>query len=290
MGRADTVELKLTVPDSGFRSAVDSLDLDPLEAQMRQIVFFDTPDLTLYTNGVVVRSRRIQGGAGDTVVKLRPLPKGVRVGKNHRPQGLGVEVDAKPGGFVCSGSIKGKTTSSEVRKVAQGKAKIGTLFTKTQKDFFRQHAPSGSRMRDLSVLGPITLLKLKFSPKTLGRPMVAELWLYPDGSRILELSAKTVPNDAFQVATEARIFLADRGVDLSAKQQTKTRTALRYFASQLSAAAGVERESGERMNTPTQPGAEDTEAAKPPSATTGLTAGPSSSDGYESRGVRRGRT
>ncbi len=61
MGRADSVEMKLTVPDSGFRSAVDSLDLDPLEARLRQVIFFDTPELTLYSNGVVVRSRRIQG-------------------------------------------------------------------------------------------------------------------------------------------------------------------------------------------------------------------------------------
>lgn len=244
MGRADSVELKLTVPDTDLRSAVNSLDLDPLEAQMRQVVFFDTPDLSLYTNGVVARGRRMQGGGGDTVVKLRPLPKGVRLGKGQRPKGLGVEVDAMPGGFVCSGSIKGKTTAAEVRKVAQGKAKIGSLFTKDQKDLFRQHAPDGLRMRDLSVLGPITLLKLKFNPKSLGRPMVAELWLYPDGSRILELSTKSAPAEAFQVAAEARVFLSEKGIDLSAEQQTKTKTALSYFASQLTAGTEAERAPG----------------------------------------------
>lgn len=234
MSRADSVELKLTVPDSGLRSAVDSLDLDPLEAQMRQVVFFDTPKLTLYTNGVVVRSRRIQGGAGDTVVKLRPLPKGVRLGKGQRPKGLTVEVDAMPGGYVCSGSIKGSTTAGEVRKVARGQAKIGSLFSKAQKEFYRQHAPAGLRMRDLSVLGPITLLKLKFNPKTLARGMVAELWMYPDGSRILELSTKAKPGDAFQAAAEARALLTDHGIDLTAEQQTKTKTALKYFASRAS--------------------------------------------------------
>ena len=60
--------------------------------------------------------------------------------------------------------------------------------------------------------------------------MVAELWLYPDGSRILELSTKCAPAEAFQVAAEARAFLADRGVDLAGEQQTKTRTALEFFA------------------------------------------------------------
>lgn len=242
MGRADTVEMKLTVPDSDLRSAVNSLDLDPLEAQMRQVIFFDTPELALYTNGVVVRSRRIQSGAGDTVVKLRPLPKGMQVGKGQRPKGLGVEVDAMPGGFICSGSIKGKTSAADVRAVAKGKAKIGSLFTKGQKHFYRQHAPEGLRMKDLNVLGPITLLKLKFNPKALGRTMVAELWLYPDGSRILEFSTKSAPGDAFQVAAETRVYLADHGIDLTAEQQTKTKTALKYFASQLSATRDSEEE------------------------------------------------
>jgi hypothetical protein len=233
MARSDTVELKLTVPDTGFRSAVDSLDLDPLAAQMRQVIFFDTPDLALYTNGLVVRSRRIQGGAGDTVVKLRPLPQGVHLDKDRRPKNLSVEVDAMPGGFICSGSMKGTTTATDVRRVARGLAKIGSLFSKAQKAFFAQNAPNGLRMRDLSVLGPITLLKLKFSPKNLGRAMVAELWLYPDGSRILELSTKCPPSEAFQVAAVTRAYLADHGIDLTAEQQTKTKTALKYFASRI---------------------------------------------------------
>ena len=242
MARSDSIELKLTVPDSGFRSAVDSLDLDPLEAQMRQVVFFDTGDLALYSNGVVVRSRRMQAGRGDTVVKLRPLPKGVSLGKDRRPKDLNVEVDAMPGGFICSGSMKGTTTAADVRRVAMGQAKIGGLFTKAQKAFFGQHAQNGLRMRDLSVLGPITLLKLKFSPRTLGRAMVAELWLYPDGSKILELSTKCAPSEAFQVAAVTRAYLTDRGIDLTAEQQTKTKTALKYFASRLVVADEAERE------------------------------------------------
>jgi hypothetical protein len=234
MGRADSVELKLTVRDNGIRSTADSLDMDPLDARLRQVVFFDTPELALLANGIVVRGRRSQGGAGDTVVKLSPLPKGVRLSKGHRPKGLAVDVDAMPGGFVCSGSIKGSTTAAEVRNVALGKSKIGSLFSKAQKDFLRQHAPQGLRMGDLAVLGPMTLLKLKFGPKIAQRTMVAELWTYPDGSKILELSTKCVPADAFRVAAETRAYLASHGVDLSSEQQTKTRAALKYFASRVS--------------------------------------------------------
>ena len=39
-------------------------------------------------------------------------------------------------------------------------------------------------------MGPIFVLKLRFTPSQLAKEMVAELWLYPDGSRILELSTQ----------------------------------------------------------------------------------------------------
>ena len=47
--------------------------MDALDAQIRQIFFFDTPDLALDAHGVVVRARRIQGKGDDAVVKLRPV-------------------------------------------------------------------------------------------------------------------------------------------------------------------------------------------------------------------------
>ena len=70
---ADSVELKLTVPDADHRSAVAALEMDPLDAQIRQVVFFDTPDLALNAHGVVVRGAAGSGQAGRHVVKLRPI-------------------------------------------------------------------------------------------------------------------------------------------------------------------------------------------------------------------------
>ena len=40
---ADSVELKLTIPDSQRIATMHALDMDPLEAQIRQVFFFDTP-------------------------------------------------------------------------------------------------------------------------------------------------------------------------------------------------------------------------------------------------------
>ena len=236
---ADSVELKLTVPDTSTRSTVDGLGMDPLEAQIRQVYFFDTPDLRLNQQGVVVRARRVQGRGDDTVVKLRPivpdqLPPTVRKAKS-----MVVEVDAMPGGYVCSASFKGALDTPQVKQVAAGERAVRKLFTKPQRAFYQEHAPEGLGLDDLTVLGPITVFKLKFSPEDLRRRMVAELWLYPDGERILELSTKCLPSEGFQVAAETRSYLAGRGVDLYGEQQTKTKTALEYFSRSLKEAAAV---------------------------------------------------
>jgi hypothetical protein len=233
---ADSAELKLTIPDSEQRSAVTVLGMDPLEAQIRQVFFFDTPDLTLNKQGIVVRARRVQQKGDDSVVKLRPvvpddLPSGLRKSKN-----LVVEVDAMPGGYVCSASLKG-APGSGVKAVATGDRPIRKLFSKEQQEFFTAHAPEGVQLDDLSILGPINLMKLKFSPSGYDRKLVAELWLYPDGSRILELSTKCAPTEAFEVAAEGRAFLASQGVDLTGEQQTKTKTALDFFSRNLKATA-----------------------------------------------------
>jgi hypothetical protein len=230
---ADSVELKLTVPDEDQRSAVMALGMDPLDAYLRQVYFFDTPDLTLYENGVVVRARRSQGRPDDSVVKLRPvvpaeLPDEVRTSKR-----FGVEVDAMPGGFVCSGSFKAELDTGPVKEAATGKRPLHKLFSKSQQEFYAGHAPEGVELDDLSVLGPINLLKLKFSPEGYERKLVCELWMYPDGSRILELSTKCKPAEAFDVAAQARAYLSGREINLSGKQETKTRTALEYFAHEM---------------------------------------------------------
>jgi hypothetical protein len=230
---ADSVELKLTVPEHDQRSTVHALGMDPIEAQIRQVFFFDTPDLALDRAGVVVRARRVQGKGDDSVVKLRPVVPVELPGKLRRSPAFGVEVDAMPGGFVCSGTLKQALGAGPVKDAVAGARPLRKLFSKEQRAFFAAHAPEGIALDDLAVLGPIFVLKLKFSPAELGRKLVAEMWLYPDDSRILELSTKCPPAEAFQTAAESRAFLAGHGVDLSGEQQTKTRRALEFFSKKL---------------------------------------------------------
>jgi hypothetical protein len=233
MRDADSVELKLTIPTNKQRSVVAALNADPLDAQIRQVFFFDTPDLALNNSGVVVRARRVQGKGDDSVVKLRPVVPTELPEELRDDPAFVVEVDAMPGGYVCSGSYKGVPRSASVRDAVAGKARVRKLFSKEQRAFFAAHAPEGAELDELSVLGPIFVLKLKMVPKDYGRKLVGELWLYPDGSRILELSTKCAPTEAFQVSAETRAFLVERGIDLGGEQQTKTRTALEFFSGEM---------------------------------------------------------
>jgi hypothetical protein len=231
---AHSVEIKLTIPETAQFQTLRRLQVDPLDARLRQVFFFDTPELTLNKAGVVARARRIQDAAADTTVKLRPvvpdeLPKPLR--KNSA---FTIEVDAVPGGFVCSGSLKGVSTNEEVRTAMANGSGIRKLFTRDQRALFTEHAPDGITLDDLSVLGPINVLKLKMVPKSFGRKIAVELWQYPDGSRILELSTRCLPNEAFQVAAEVEARIAASDLELTGNQQTKTQAALRYFSRELS--------------------------------------------------------
>jgi hypothetical protein len=236
---ADSVELKLTVPESDQRSTVAALGMDPLEAEIRQAFFFDTADLALNRRGLVVRARRVQNKEGDSVVKLRPVVPGELPTKLRSSPNLAVEVDAMPGGYVCSAAMKTSIENAEVKRVAEGTRPLRRLLSKEQRSFFASHAPDGIELDDLVLLGPILVFKLKFRPPDYDRKLVAELWNYPDNSRILELSTKCVPAEAFQVALETRAFLRKRGVDLSGEQQTKTKTALDFFSQSLSSPARI---------------------------------------------------
>lgn len=230
-----SVELKLSVPLTSARATIKSIGLDPVEAQPRQAFFFDTPDLALYKAGIVVRARRIQGGDGDTVIKLRPVDPSTIDAELRRVAAFKIEVDAMPGGFVCSASFKGVCTGQEVLDVASGEMPLRKLFSKEQRAFYDAHAPADIPMDQLVLLGPAFLLKAKHTPKTtvFDRPIITEVWLYPDGSHIMELSVKSLPKEAFQVAADFKAYLASHGIALGADQSAKTQTALKFFSARL---------------------------------------------------------
>jgi len=237
-GGANSVELKLSVPLTSHRATIKAIGLDPVEAQPRQAFFFDTPDLALNRAGLVVRVRRTQGGTADTVIKLRPVDPNTIDPELRRSASFKTEVDVMPGGFVCSGSLKGVCTGKEALDATSGVTPLSSVFSREQRAFYKAHAPAGISLDALTVLGPTFLLKAKHQPKDFDRRIVVEMWLYPDGQRILEISTKALPAEAFQVGATFKAYLGKLGVSLGAKQETKTRTALDFFKAKVNSDLG----------------------------------------------------
>ena len=232
---ASSVELKTSIPLAGQRSTLMSIGFDAIEAQPRMAYFFDTPDLALNRAGVVVRARRIQGGDADTVIKLRPVDPSTIDPDLRRSAAFKIEVDAMPGGYVCSASFKGVSSAQEVLDATSGALPLRKIFSKEQRAFYDTHAPAGITMDKLVILGPTFLLKIKHQPKAkdFDRPITMELWLYPDGARVMEISTKCLPKEAFQVAADFKSYLAGKGIALGADQSAKTKTSLEFFSARL---------------------------------------------------------
>jgi hypothetical protein len=230
----DAVELKLTVPDTDHRPLLRVLGIDPLAAVIREVAFLDTPDLQLSAAGLVVRARRTQRRPGDVTVKLRPmLPADVPQGLRGLP-GFKVEVDASPAGFTCSCSLTAEVSDRKARDLMAGVRTLTSVLDKQQRHLLTDRMPEGVTAGDLRVLGPVQLLKAKFAPEGYPRKLVAEMWMLPGGHRILELSTKCDQSEAFQVAAETKVFLADHGVDLTAPQEMKTKSVLAALADEMS--------------------------------------------------------
>ena len=200
---ADSVELKLTVPEASSdrpwrHSAWIHRGADPAGLLLRD------PDLALDRAGVVVRARRCAGRGHDSVVKLRPATA------SCRPSAALAEFRRRGG---CDagrsrllGVDEGHARKERRARVHPGGKPLRKLFSKEQRAFYEEHAPDGRRTRrprrartDLRAQGQVLAQGL--------HRMVAEVWLYPDDSRILELSTKCAPNETFQVAAEGRAYL-----------------------------------------------------------------------------------
>ena len=233
---ADSVELKATVPVDQHRATIQGLPLDPVEAQPRQVYFFDTPDLTLNKAGLVVRARRTQGGRGDTVIKLRPVEPGGparvppapgRLQRRGRRPARRLRVLGVAQGPLDRRRGPRGGDRRQPRCAACSRSRSASSTGRTRPRASRSTISSRSGRRSCS--SPASTSSSALTKRSI-QSLVAEMWFYPDGSRILELSTKCLPEDALKVAGETRAYLVERGINLDGEQQTKTKTALEFYA------------------------------------------------------------
>jgi len=223
-----SVELKVTIQPEQ-QMALRGLHLDTLQGKLRQVIFFYTPELTLFNSGVAVRARRTQGALDDTVVKLRPATLEDLPAKVQQSPNLKVEMDVTRAGYVVSASLKGESGVGSVLRMLNGDIRLEKLYSKEQRAFFAAHAPEGVGWTDLVPLGPIHVVVLKYIPDDFKRKLTVEQWHYPGEIPLIELSTKCTPEEVLKVGADAIEFVQAHGLGAAGEQQPKTRKALEFF-------------------------------------------------------------
>jgi hypothetical protein len=209
-------------------AAPEVLGADPVCTRVHQVYYLDTPDLRLYERGAVLRLRRSRRGA-DAVVKLRMDASGVPGARPRGDADLVVEVDALPGSCIRSASLKRAVDPAAVLTAVAGRRPPCGLLSSEQRAVL-EAAAGDVDPDDLEILGPVTVHRLPAPRLCPGGRTVIEAWHYPDGSRVVEISAKCPPSRAVHDAAVMTRALVARHVALSAEQATKTHRTLVYFA------------------------------------------------------------
>ncbi|SNQ47414.1 CYTH domain-containing protein [Frankia canadensis] len=234
-GQIDRLELKVTVPPSDQEATCVALGLVFPRTPAQHVYYLDTPDRALHRDGVILRARRIPRGPDDSVVKLRPLVPGELPARLRDRRDLVVEVDGMPGQYVCSGAIKARRDAKNVKRAVDQRGPLRALFTKPQLRLLATRADNID-VNELMLFGPVLAYRRRIRPDGFDGRLLAERWVYPDGSRILELSTRCAPGEALRTAAGTAALMRRHGIDLTWPQQTKTHVTLDFFARQHRAA------------------------------------------------------
>ena len=142
-------ELKLTVPAVG--PALGDRGARPGPARRRRSA------RSLLRHARTSRSTSTASSSARGACRARATTRWSSSGPWSRPscrrssaseRGFGVEVDAMPGGFVCSASLKGAPRGRRVRETVRPAARpLRKLFSKEQRALLRRARPGGPRAR-----------------------------------------------------------------------------------------------------------------------------------------------
>lgn len=230
LAEMDAVEIKVTIrPDQELRAA-RAMEVDEDTAEVRVIYFYDTPHLDLLKAGVALRARLVKGDDDDSTVKFRPVKADAIADEWRQTEGFKLEADCVGNRVVCSASLTVVQQRDEIEEVAKGERAIARLFSSDQERFLGDFYQGKVDFEELRVLGPIRVLRWKLEHKGFPYQLTIEEWRLPNGDDLVEASIKVPPDEAPQAHKEFDQHLKQLGLDPKGAQETKTRTALEYFA------------------------------------------------------------
>lgn len=226
----DGVEIKVTLRPDQELQGLRALELDEDSAEVRIIYFYDTPELDWFHAGIALRARLVKGDDDDSTVKFRPVEVRNVPREWREVEGFKLEADSVGDRVVCSASLTALQKRDEIDEVAKGTRPIGKLFSKEQERFLAAFSPQPVDFSTLKPLGPIRVLRWKTRHEGFPYELSSEEWRLPDGTDLLEVSIKVEPEEAEKGRAAFASHLRELGLDPAGAQETKTRTALEYFA------------------------------------------------------------
>ena len=213
-------EIKLLLLPSTVKSVIASMSFG--KQMTSRIYFFDTDNLRLLSQGVIVRVR--QGAKNDLTVKVR-LPEGSnQLESSKLGEQFGCEIDRTEAGANTSYSVG---QSYKDRRVPEAGEDILSALSSRQRELLRKaHASiNWSRVTKVSDIRSTTWVTPRESP--FGK-LTLEYWEFPGGS-ILELSTRSAASEWELKSAELHRIAKSKGLSLSANQDTKTNIVLRLL-------------------------------------------------------------
>jgi hypothetical protein len=216
--QACPVEIKILLSSASLKSAVSSLDFRKQTAN--RIYFFDTDNLSLLAQGVIVRVRL--GAKNDLTVKVRLPENKNQTDSSRLREHFPCEIDRTDAGASTSYSVSEEFEDTQAPE--SGDDLFRTLSSQQRELLKEAHVsidwPAVKR------ISSIRSTTWKTSADSSLHKLTLEYWEFPAGS-LLELSTKSAADDWESKDAELHGIVKLKGLPLSPNQQTKTTTVLR---------------------------------------------------------------
>lgn len=217
------VESKWTLRDDQAAATRSKLNLFSSSAEQRSMYFYDTWNLDLYRQGLILRARKVKDGDDESTVKFRPMTVN-EAGSYLNYSGFKCEIDAVGTNQVSSCSFTTVQPTGQIDDVRDGLLSIKKLFSSDQEAFAESKV--SVNWSALQVLGPTPAQVWKKSVSSMAYPYTVEQWTLPSGAVVTEVSTKTSQADASSASLALKNYLINKGLVISTDQETKTQRTL----------------------------------------------------------------
>ena len=214
-------EIKLLLSPSTTQTVIVSLGFE--HKAVGQIYLFDTDELDLMKQGLIVRVR--QGQNNDLTLKIRWPADDKEVDRSKLHKHFPCEMDRTGAGEDISYSVGRKYKPDGVPKTGE---EIPRILTTKQRTLLQEAGVTIDWSR-VKRLANIKLTKWESAADPPFGKLTLELW-ESSGGNILELSIKVAPGAGASKYSELQRLLDQKGLALSANQGTKTSMVLENLA------------------------------------------------------------